>query len=153
MTMPVTPVGEPVEPVQPPVTEPTTSGDPGGKTSSQDSFPREVVEDLRREAAGYRVKAQRADEAVTRLTQSMIQSACSNILVDPSDLPASVELLGQDGWPSTEAIVTAARALAATKPHLAKAGKPTGDVGQGHRGVDARPLISLQHLLRAGAGS
>ncbi len=120
-----------------------------GPEGDPDTFPRDYVEKLREESAKYRTKAQRADEAVSKLTTTMVASTTSGILADPTDLPVTADLLDEDGWPDPEKIEAAARDLVARKPHLASR-RPAGDVGQGARG-DEVETVSLAALLRAGA--
>lgn len=142
---------------QPVVDDPKTGAQPvddGGAqgTPSEgdpDTFPREYVERLREEAAGHRVKAQRADEAMSRLTGATVEKVTSGILADPTDLPVTLDLLDENGWPDPEKIEAAARDLVARKPHLGDR-RPVGDVGQGPRG-DEVETVSLAALLRAGA--
>lgn len=113
-----------------------------------ETFPRAYVERLREESAGYRTRAQRADEATSRLTQSVVREATADLLADPADLLLSDELL-TDGWPDPEKVRAAAEVLVATKPHFRKV-VTNPDVGQGPRREDEG--VSLAALLRAGAG-
>lgn len=142
---------EPVVDAPKPGAEPVEPGGAQGTPSEQepDTFPREYVEKLREEAAGHRVKAQRADEAVSRLTAATIEKVTAGVLADPSDLPVTDDLTDDDGWPDPEKIEAAARDLVARKPHLADR-RPAGDVGQGPRG-DEVETVGLAALLRAGA--
>ncbi len=138
---------------RPPVAEPV--GDPGARGAPPGggeggTFPRRVVEELRREAAGYRTRAQRADEAMQRLMTATIEKTTTGILADPSDLPASEDLHGEDGWPDPQKVEAAARDLVSRKPHLAVR-SVAGDVGQGVRGDEAEEPFSLAAALRAGA--
>ncbi len=129
--------------------DPDAQGAPPDRGEGQ-TFPRRVVEELRREAAAYRTRAQRADEAMQRLMTAMIEKTTTGVLADPSDLPASQDLHGEDGWPDPERIEAAARDLVSKKPHLA-ARSVAGDVGQGVRGDEAEEPFSLAAALRAGA--
>lgn len=112
-----------------------------------DTFPRTYVEELRREAAGHRTRAQRADKLAEHLVRAYAET--TGKLADPSDLPMSDELL-DDGIPNREKVLAAVDELLARKPHLA-ATRPIGDVGQGARG-EAAAMVSLAELLRSGAG-
>lgn len=140
----------------PPEGDGGASGAPPGADSPEaqqqepETFPRKVVEDLRRENAAYRDRAKRADEAARRLAEATVREATAGILADASDLAWSDELNDDDGWPDPEKIAQAARELVQRKAHLG-ARTPTGDVGQGQRGEDT-PTVSLAGLLRAGAG-
>jgi hypothetical protein len=129
-------------------------GDGGAQGAHQgeaepDTFPREYVQRLRDEAAGHRIKAQRADEAVARLTLATITTMTADVLADPTDLQVTDDLLDEDGWPDPEKIKAAAQELVARKPHLATR-RPQGDIGQGARG-DEVETVGLAALLRAGA--
>ncbi len=130
------PDGAPDEPVSPPGdTEPET-------------FPRSVVEELRRENAGYRTRAQRADALAERLMTATVREATAGVLADPTDLPTGQpdQLLGDDGFPDAGKIADAARELVTRKPHLADR-RPRGDVDQGARTTSAD--VDLAGMLRA----
>jgi hypothetical protein len=103
------------------------------------------VEDLRRESAGYRDRAKRADALAERLLAASVATATAGILADPSDLPASDDLLDDDGFPDPEAIATAARSLVERKPHLGDR-RPTGTVDQGAR--EGAETINLAGMIR-----
>lgn len=108
-----------------------------------DTFPREVVEKLRKESAGYRDRAKtaeaRADELARRLHTALV--AATGKLADPSDLPFDAEHLDDP-----DALAAAIDTLTAAKPHL-KSRKPTGDIGQGVRGTQDAP-VDLAAILR-----
>ena len=106
-----------------------------------ETFPREYVEKLRRESAGYRDRAKRADELGERLQVALVEA--TGRLADATDLPYVPEYLDDP-----EALTEAVDALLRAKPHLASR-KPVGDVGQGAGG--SAPEFSLQGLLRGGA--
>lgn len=112
-----------------------------------DTFPREYVENLRKEAAEHRTgriaAEERADAAMSRLRLAAIHSATRDVLADPFDLPWSDDMADEDGWPDAEKITEAAAALVEAKPHM---GRVTGDVGQGYRGGDES--VSLVDALR-----
>ncbi len=121
-----------------------------GTTGEPDTFPRSYVEDLRRESAGYRVQAQRVDEATTRLAAMAVAQATDGVLADPTDLtydPAT--MADENGWPDPGKITDAAKALLDRKPHLASR-RPSGNAGQGAR-TSPEPL-DLAGLLRSRAG-
>lgn len=115
-------------------------------------FPRDYVERLRRENAGYRQKAKDAEQAAgesdsvaynfaQRLHTAMV--AATGKLADPTDLGFHIEHLTGD-----DAINEAVDALLAQKPHL-RSRKPSGNIGQGHRGHTAE--FSLLDILKSRA--
>jgi hypothetical protein len=106
-----------------------------------DSFPREYVERLRREAAGYRDRAKQADKLAARLHTALV--AATGRLADPSDLAFDEAHLADE-----TALGAAIDALLTSKPHLATR-RPSGDIGQGAR-TSSEP-VSLGALLRARA--
>ncbi|MEX3646023.1 hypothetical protein [Mycolicibacterium porcinum] len=136
-----------------PPTEPTvvesdettdTDDDENGETeSSTDTFSRKYVERLRRENAGYRERANRADELAQRLHTALIQA--TGRLADPTDLPFDAAHLDD-----SDALETAIDELLTAKPHLASR-RPFGDVGQGNRGGASEPPVNLADMLRARA--
>ena len=127
--------------------------DDTGADGAPETFPREYVEQLRRENAQHRTRAQRADEATARLLDASIASATAGILADADDLRAHVPadaLVDDDGWPDPERIAEAARALVQRKPHLGD-GRPRGDIDQGTRDTDGDG-VSLAGMMRRLAG-
>lgn len=107
-----------------------------------DSFPREVVEKLRKESAGYRDRAKTAEARISELEHALhtARVTATGRLADPTDLAYAAEHLDD-----TDALTAAIDALLETKPHLA-ARKVHGDAGQGNRG-NAQPASWLS-LLR-----
>lgn len=103
-----------------------------------DTFPREVVEQLRQENGRYRQRAQHADELAQRLHTELVRA--TGRLADPTDLPFDAAHLDDAG-----ALAGALDALLDGKPHLA-ARRVTGDVGQGNRGTASRPFSLLDTL-------
>lgn len=110
--------------------------------SGADTFSRTYVEKLRRENAGYRERANRADDLAKRLHTALVQA--TGRLADPTDLPFDAAHLDDP-----DALAAAIDALLAGKPHLASR-RPFGDVGQGNRGNSAEP-VNLADMLRARA--
>ncbi len=108
-----------------------------------ETFPREYVERLREESAGYRVKARRADDLAHRLVTAL--AAGTGKLADARDLPYGEHLLDDDGVPAFDKVADAIDALIRERPHLASR-RPTGNVEQGVRPDDAP--VSLLGLLR-----
>lgn len=126
---------------QTPEAEDATQETPDEAQGDAETFPREYVEKLRKEAADARTRAKRADELGAALFTERVRA--TGRLADPSDLPFSDELLA-DPDALSEAIGT----LLAKKPHLASR-TPRGDVGQGSTGAGGD--VDLAALLRAGA--
>lgn len=106
--------------------------------SDPDVFPRQVVEDLRKENGKYRQRAQQADTYAQRLHTEMVKA--TGRLADPTDLPFDEDHLADAGN-----MVAAIDALLEAKPHLASR-RPVGDIGQGQRGSTAQPFSLLQTL-------
>jgi len=129
---------EATEPEQPEANVANEHSDP---ESEPETFPRDYVEKLRRESAGYRDKAKRADDLATRLHTALVTA--TGRLADPTDLPFDETHLDDP-----QALTDAVDALLASKPHLANR-RPSGDVGQGAAG-DGN-MVSLAGLLRSGA--
>lgn len=120
-------------------TAPDEDVDQADTPNEPDTFPREVVEDLRRENAKYRQRAQRADELAKRLHTELVRA--TGRLADPTDLPFDETHLDDP-----DALATAVDALLQAKPHLASR-RPVGDIGQGHRGP-ASGSFSLLDMLK-----
>jgi len=133
-----------VAPIRPPSGGPDTATPPDGEP---ETFGREYVETLRRESAGYRVKAKRSEGLSARLTAAY--AAQTGRLADATDLPYDEALLDDEGLVDQSKVTAAVEELLARKPHLASR-RPTGDVGQGAR--PAAETVSLAGLLRSGAG-
>ena len=107
--------------------------------SDPETFPREVVADLRKENAKYRQRAQQADTYAKRLHLEMVKA--TGRLADPTDLEFDESHLDDP-----EALTAAVDDLLTRKPHLATR-KPSGDIGQGHRG-SASAGFSLLDMLK-----
>jgi hypothetical protein len=107
-----------------------------------DTFPRAYVEDLRRENAGYRDRAKRAEE-LAREVFTLRVSALGK-LADATDLDFDEALLDD-----AAALKAAVDELVARKPHLADR-RPIGDVDQGAR-LSPEP-VNLASLVRGLAG-
>lgn len=134
----------------PPVeTEPSPVNE--GSDDEPETFPRAYVEQLRQENAGYRQKAGRAEEALSRLLETTVRSAAADHLADPADLLAFGDtdaLLDPDGWPDADRIIAAAKSLASEKPHLTPR-RPRGDIGQG--ATPTGDSVNLAAILKARA--
>lgn len=121
---------------------PEGAADTQEPTGEPETFPREYVEKLRKENAGYRDKAKKTDDYAQQLHAALVKE--TGRLADPTDLPFNPEHLDDPA-----ALAAAVDTLLTTKPHLASR-KPTGDIGQGIMS-DASETISLAGLLRANA--
>lgn len=105
-----------------------------------DSFPRTYVEELRKESASHRHKA---DDYAKRLHAEIVKA--TGRLENPADLPYDAKHLDD-----AEALTAALDALLTDRPYLAKR-VVKGDVGQGHRG-GAVGGPSWADLFNGGAG-
>ena len=121
----------------------------GAQDASQDAsqgnaetFPREYVEKLRKEAAEARLKAKKADDYAQALFTARV--AATGRLADPSDLPFNTDLV--DDLPALEAAIDD---LLAQHPHYA-ARTPRGDIGQGITGASGAD-VDLAAMLRGRA--
>lgn len=140
-TTPETLVETPQEPATTPEA-PEATLDPADATGEPETFPREYVEKLRKENAGYRDKAKKTDDYAHQLHAALVKE--TGRLADPTDLPFKEETLHDP-----VKLAAAIDDLLATKPHLANR-KPMGDIGQGIMS-EASETISLAGLLRANA--
>lgn len=109
------------------------------------TFSREYVEDLRKEAARHRTSAKEAREALEPLQQRLhgLLVAGTGRLADPTDLPFDPAHLEDE-----EALTAAIDALLEAKPHLAPR-RVSGDVGQGVGGPSTG--VDLGGMLRVRA--
>ncbi|MEU0575247.1 hypothetical protein [Dermacoccus nishinomiyaensis] len=123
--------------------EDVEGGDVDGSDDPSDAetFPREYVEKLRKEAADARVKAKRADDLAARLHTALV--AATGRLADPSDLPFDDAHLED-----ADALNAAVDELLARKPHLASR-RPVGSIGQG--ATSPADSVSLAGILRHNA--
>ncbi|GAB3227817.1 hypothetical protein [Mycolicibacterium hippocampi] len=112
--------------------------------SGSDTFPREYVEELRKESAGFRehVKAaeQRAETLARRLHRELVTATAR--LENPDDLAFDAGHLDDDSKLSA-----ALDALLSDRPYMAKR-VVKGDAGQGARG-GAETGVSLLRLLKS----
>lgn len=106
-----------------------------------ETFPRVYVDKLRKEAAGYRERAKRADDLAQRLHAALVEG--TGRLADARDLP-----FDESHLEDPQALQTAIEALLAERPHLASR-RPMGNIGQGVAPVSND--VSLGGILRAGA--
>lgn len=122
--------------------EDTTQEAPEAAQDDAETFPRDYVEKLRKEAAEARVKAKKADDLARELFTAKVTA--TGRLADPSDLAYDEALVAD-----ADALNAAIDALLDAKPHLASR-TPRGDVGQGPTGGDSG-TVDLAAMLRAGA--
>lgn len=110
----------------------------GQDEQQPDTFPRDVVEKLRRENGKYRQRAQRADALAQRLHLELVRA--TGRLADPTDLD-----FDEDHLDDPEKLAAAVDDLLERKPHLASR-RPVGDIGQGKRGAASQPFSLLDTL-------
>lgn len=134
-----------VDPATAPAPEPqaveTATSDTAPREDAE-TFPREYVEKLRKEAAEARQKAKRADDYARALFAARV--AATGRLADPSDLPFDPELVDD-----LDALTSAIDELLQAHPHYASR-TPQGDIGQG-AGTASHDEVDLAALLRRGA--
>lgn len=106
----------------------------------EDTFDRAYVEELRKENAKYRTRANAADTLAQRLHTALV--AADGRLQDATDLEFNPEHLD-----SEKALEDAITALLEAKPHL-RARKAAGDIGAGDRG-EAHNDTDLIGIIRA----
>lgn len=122
-----------------PEPEEVTEPDVAEIEEEPDTFPRSVVEKLRKENAGYREKARKAEDYARELFHARV--AATGRLADPEDLPFDEALLDD-----RDALLAAVEDLLARKPHMGSR-TPRGDVGQGLSGSSA--TVDLAGILRS----
>lgn len=130
------------EPVE--TTEEATAiveGQEQAEDTEPDTFPREYVEDLRKENADYRTRAKAADGLAQRLHTELVRA--TGKLADPTDMPFDAEHLDDP-----EKLSASIDQLIAAKPHL-KARRIVGVVGQGESGASGG--VDLLGLMRGRA--
>lgn len=111
-------------------------------TGDSDTFPREYVEGLRKESAGYRDRAKQAEERADKLAQRLHTELvkATNRLENPADLAFDAEHLDD-----ADKLGAALDALLADRPYFAKR-VVKGDAGQGARGGQPEPFSLLNAL-------
>lgn len=125
----------------PTVTDPGAEDPPAGDEPK--TFDAEYVKQLRKEAAGYRDRAKRADEYGQRLHTALVKA--DGRLQDPTDLPYDAAHVDD-----ADALTAAINALLEKKPHLANR-RPVTPIPQGATSEDGSGF-SFASRLRAGAG-
>lgn len=123
-----------------PEAEGTDTGEATEESPDDDAeaFPREYVEKLRSQSAKYRDRSKVADALAQRLHTELVRA--TGRLADPTDLEFDETHLDD-----SDALTAAIDGLLERKPHLASR-KPSGDIGQGHRGGSAEPFSLLGML-------
>lgn len=124
----------------------TADDAPGAQSDANeggDTFPREVVERLRRENADHRTKTKAAEDRADALAKQLHTAlvTATGKLENPAELPFDPEHLD-----NPENLSAAIEALIEAKPYLAKR-VVKGDVGQGQRG-GADSGVNLLALLK-----
>jgi len=117
-----------------------------------DTFPRAYVEQLRKENADRRKKAEETEARNTKLVRGLLLAEVRHDgrLADPADLLDGADttiLVGEDGAPDPEKVKAAVSELLARKPHYAK--RISGDVGQGARPGPADPNEELWGIIQS----
>ena len=123
-------------------TDDTTPG-VGQGDETPDTFPRDYVENLRKENGRYRQRASDRDALAQRLHTSLVTA--TGRLADPTDLPFDDAHLED-----ADALNAAIDELLERKPHLASR-RPRGDVGQGI--TTKSEAVDLAGILRANASN
>jgi hypothetical protein len=127
-------------------------GQASGAEGEPATFPREYVEQPRKENAERRKRAEELEGRTKRLTAGLLVAAVreDGRLADPSDLLDGADdaaLLDDDGAPDPEKVKAAVSELLARKPHYAK--RISGDVGQGARPGPADPAEELWGIIQS----
>lgn len=115
----------------------------GQGDETPDTFPRDYVENLRKENGRYRQRASDRDALAQRLHTSLVTA--TGRLADPTDLPFDDAHLED-----ADALNAAIDELLERKPHLASR-RPRGDVGQGI--TTKSDFVDLAGILRANASN
>jgi hypothetical protein len=115
-------------------------------------FPREYVEQLRKENADRRKRAEELEGRNARLVAGLLRAevVADGRLADPADLLEGADaaaLLDDDGAPDPEKVKAAVTELLGRKPHYAK--RISGDVGQGARPGPADPNEELWGIIQS----
>lgn len=126
--------------------EPSDEDAPDDDTSDEpDTFPRPVVENLRKENAKYRDRAKtaeaRADTYARRLHAALV--AADGRVADPADVE-----FNPDHLEDPDALAASISDLITRKPGL-KAMRVSGDVGAGRRGTPKAQPVDLISLIRS----
>jgi hypothetical protein len=117
-----------------------------------DTFPRAYVEQLRKENADRRKKAEETEARNQRLVRGLLLAEIRHDgrLADPGDLLDGADtaaLLDDDGAVDPAKVKAAVTELLGRKPHYAK--RISGDVGQGARPGPTDPNEELWGVIQA----
>jgi hypothetical protein len=117
-----------------------------------DTFPRAYVEQLRKENAERRTRAEKLEGVNANLVGRLLRAEveADGRLADPADLLDGADaaaLLDDDGAVDPEKVKAAVTELLGRKPHYAK--RIGGDVGQGARPDPADPNEELWGIIQA----
>jgi hypothetical protein len=127
-------------------------GEASGSEGGAETFPREYVEQLRKENADRRKRAEELEGRNARLVAGLLRAevVADGRLADPADLlegAAAAALVGEDLAPDPEKVKAAVTELLGRKPHYAK--RISGDVGQGARPGPADPNEELWGIIQS----
>jgi hypothetical protein len=127
-------------------------GEASGVEGGVETFPREYVEQLRKENAERRKRAEELEGRNAKLVAGLLRAevVTDGRLADPADLLDGVDataLLGDDGAPDPEKVKAAVSELLGRKPHYAK--RISGDVGQGARPGPGDPNEELWGIIQS----
>jgi hypothetical protein len=127
-------------------------GEASGTEGGSGTFPREYVEQLRKENADRRKRAEELEGRNAKLVAGLLRAevVADGRLADPADLLDGADptaLVGEDGAPDPEKVKAAVTELLSRKPHYAR--RISGDVGQGARPGPADPNEELWGIIQA----
>jgi hypothetical protein len=130
----------------------TVEGEASGVEGGAETFPREYVEQLRRENADRRKRAEELEGRNAKLVVGLLRAevVADGRLADPADLLDGADttgLLGDDGAPDPEKVKAAVSELLGRKPHYAR--RISGDVGQGARPGPGDPNEELWGIIQS----
>jgi hypothetical protein len=116
------------------------------------TFPREYVEQLRKENADRRKRAEELEGRNAKLVAGLLRAevVADGRLADPADLLDTADataLLDDDGAPDPEKVKAAVTDLLGRKPHYAR--RISGDVSQGARPGPADPNEELWGIIQS----
>jgi hypothetical protein len=129
--------------------QPPSEGPP---EAEGDTFPRAYVEQLRRENAERRTRAEETEARNAKLVRGLLvaEVRADGRLADPADLLDGADaaaLLDDDGGVDPEKVKAAVSELLGRKPHYAR--RISGDVGQGARPAASDPNEELWGFVKA----
>ena len=127
-------------------------GEASAAEGGAETFPREYVEQLRRENADRRKRAEELEGRNAKLVAGLLRAevVADGRLADPADLLDGADtaaLVDDGGAPDPEKVKAAVSELLARKPHYAK--RIGGDVGQGARPGPGDPNEELWGIIQS----